>query len=168
MVVETDKIRVNPSDGRDRGIRTLTPKHRYLKPACLPKLHHIPIWWTLRESNPSVFLFAKQVTTPCSPKAHLLSWELHKKNIASFYPVLIQRYALFSHSDDKSEPQSRRSETSYRKSEDSKHWEDFVSLQLSPTIQNLNYLNIFYSKNQIWALGYSHHHRVSSPFLERL
>ena len=70
MVVETDKIRVNPSYGRDRGIRTLTPKHRYLKPACLPKLHHIPIWWTLRESNPSVFLFAKQVTTPCSPKAH--------------------------------------------------------------------------------------------------
>lgn len=37
-----------------------------------------------------------------------------KNMIASFYPVLIQRYALFSHSDDKSEPHPRRDETSYR------------------------------------------------------
>lgn len=31
-----------------------------------PLLH---IWWTLRESNSSDFLIAKQMTTPCSPKA---------------------------------------------------------------------------------------------------
>ena len=48
------------------------------------------LWWTLWESNPSVFLFAKQVTTPCSPKAHYLQrGKTHKTLIRS------QRYCPF-------------------------------------------------------------------------
>ena len=43
------------------------------------------------------------------------------KRTVGFYPLLIQYYPLFSHSDDKSEPQSRRSKTSYRSSEEPKH-----------------------------------------------
>lgn len=33
---------------------------------------HIFNKWTLWELNPPDFLFAKQVTTPCSPKAHII------------------------------------------------------------------------------------------------
>lgn len=43
--------------------------------ALLPKVAStIPIyWWSIRESNPSDILFAKQTTTPCSPIPHLVA-----------------------------------------------------------------------------------------------
>ena len=66
-------------------------------------------------------LLAKQLRSQLRHKPINIHLENLIKSIVGFYPLLIQYYPLFSHSDDKSEPQSRRSETSYRSSGEPKN-----------------------------------------------
>lgn len=130
------------------GSRELHPIHHSFQRKAITHLTNLSI-------TGSCTLFIIAVSGLSGNRTHLISslqerWpplavpkpiNIHLENLikrtVGFYPLLIQYYPLFSHSDDKSEPQSRHSETSYRSSEEPKALRGLVYPQLSPTIQNV-------------------------------
>ena len=112
-------------------------------------------------------LLAKQLRSQLRHKPINIHLENLIKRTVGFYPLLIQYYPLFSHSDDKSEPQSRRSETSYRSSEEPKALRGLV-YPLTFTHHSECYLqNLFFYKSLKTpnrALGYSHRRQVLTRF----